>query len=393
MASIRNEQPTMEYRRFGKTERRLSVITLGGMRYHKGWDKPRDELPEQTLEECRRTLQRGFDLGLNHIETAYGYVKSEHCHGKVLNEILQAPRESYYLMTKGDSSTASDMRRRVESQLEALQTDHIDFYGWHGINTPKLLKVACARRGPVRELHRMQDEGIIGHVGFSTHGPLNVVLDAIRTDLFEFVNLHYYYFLQRNAVAIAEAADRDMGVFVISPNDKGGRLYSDYPLLRRITAPSTPIQFNARFCLGSPAVHTLSFGLHEESHFDEMLGIFPTSTPLSQNDAAVAAELDGRRALDAVGVLDLAHLRDHRSGMNVPELLRLRSLWKCYEMTEYVRYRYGCFGKEGHWYAGQPANPKNLGKLRAKECPKGVDLHALLAELHAEFGEGGSSGA
>ena len=48
---IRNEKPGMMYRRFGRTELPLSVITLGGMRYPHGWDEPRDELrPQSALD-------------------------------------------------------------------------------------------------------------------------------------------------------------------------------------------------------------------------------------------------------------------------------------------------------------------------------------------------------
>ena len=35
----------MEYRRFGKTNKKISVITLGGMRYKHGWEKPKEILP------------------------------------------------------------------------------------------------------------------------------------------------------------------------------------------------------------------------------------------------------------------------------------------------------------------------------------------------------------
>ena len=34
--------PKMEYRRFGKTNKNVSVITLGGMRYKHADDEPRD---------------------------------------------------------------------------------------------------------------------------------------------------------------------------------------------------------------------------------------------------------------------------------------------------------------------------------------------------------------
>ncbi len=49
-AQIRNQREPMQYRRFGRTELPLSVITLGGMRFDRGWEKPRDEpFPDSDL--------------------------------------------------------------------------------------------------------------------------------------------------------------------------------------------------------------------------------------------------------------------------------------------------------------------------------------------------------
>jgi len=195
-------KPKMEYRRFGKTEKKVSVITLGGMRFKHGWDEPRHEIPQDTLDQCQDTVEKALSQGINLIETAYGYGKSETVYGIVLNDVLKVKRDSYFLMTKGASKTAADMRKLVMEQLETLKTDYFDFYAWHGMNTMELYETACAPGGPVEELLKMKEEGLIKHVGFSTHAPLDVILKAIETDLFEFVNLHYYYFFQRNKPAV-----------------------------------------------------------------------------------------------------------------------------------------------------------------------------------------------
>jgi predicted aldo/keto reductase-like oxidoreductase len=97
-------------------------------------------------------------------------------------------------------------------------------------NRAKFTK-ALAKGGPVEVLKRYQEQGVIGNVGFSTHAPYRVICDAISTDLFDFVNLHYYYFFQKNFGAVQLAAAHDMGVFIISPNDKGGQLFNPSPLL------------------------------------------------------------------------------------------------------------------------------------------------------------------
>ncbi|HKJ40856.1 MAG TPA: aldo/keto reductase, partial [Sunxiuqinia sp.] len=208
-------RPKMEYRRFGKTGKNVSVITLGGMRFKHTWEEPRHEIPKDTLEQCRDTVEKALFEGINLIETAWGYTKSETVYGMVLNDVLKVKRDSYYLMTKGNAKTAEAMREMVNKQLKDLKTDYFDFYAWHGINTLELMETACAPSGPVEELLKMKEEGIIKHVGFSTHAPMEVIIKAIETDLFEFVNLHYYYFFQRNKAAIDLAETKDMGVFII----------------------------------------------------------------------------------------------------------------------------------------------------------------------------------
>ena len=382
---IRNQHPLMDYRRFGSTGRMLSVITLGGMRYLHGWDAPRDQIPADTREQCARMVTLAFDAGINHIETAHGYGKSEVCYGLVLNDDLKIPRSRYHLMTKGAPQTASEARRLVEEQLKALKTDRIDLYGWHGINNAEICRIALAKGGPVEELHKMAREGIIGDVGFSTHAPLEVICEAIGSGLFSFVNLHYYYFLQRNAAAVALAGARDMGVFIISPNDKGGQLFNPSPALSQLTAPLTPIQWNARWCLRTPHVHTLSFGLSETSHVDEMLGVCPATTPLSARDLAITARMDARTALDPIGAYEGWELLGDPSGINIPEVLRYRRMWQCWDQEAFGKYRYNMFEAKGHWFPGTYATDDAIAKLDRSRWPAGIDVAALLRQAHQRF--------
>jgi predicted aldo/keto reductase-like oxidoreductase len=381
----RNERAPMQYRRFGKTNRMLSVITLGGMRYHEGWTPPRDELPARSIEQCKDTVLRALDLGINHIETAHGYGKSEHLYGKVLNEELRVPRERYFMMTKGAPETGDETRRLVEQQLKALKLDFIDLYAWHGINNQRRYDIALLRGGPVETLLRLKEEGLIGSVGFSTHGTVKQICGAIDTDLFDFVNLHYYYFWQRNYCGVQLAAARDMGVFVISPNDKGGHLFNPPPLLRELTAPLTPIQFNARFCLRTPLVQTLSFGVNQPEHFEEIPGIFPVSIPLSATDAGILARLDARITVDPLSAYEGYELDGDPSGINIQEVLRFRRMLKCYDMRAFGRYRYNMFEPDSEWFWGAFATDENIEKVDVSRVPRGIPLREMLRETHREL--------
>ena len=375
----------MEYRRFGKTEKRISAITLGGMRYLHGWDEPRDHIPKDTVDQMVKCVDLALSNGINHIETAYGYKKSEHAYGIVLNDVLRIPRKNYFLMTKGYPKTADETKLRVEEQLKALKTDYFDFYAWHGINNEEKFQTACKKNGPVETLLRLKEEGIIRHVGFSTHAPVDIILKSVNTDLFEFVNLHYYYFFQRNYAAIVQAEAKDMGVFIISPNDKGGQLFKAPEKLKKITSPLTPIQWNARFCLRLPAVHTLSFGMTSPSHFEEMKGIFPTNYPLSIKEQEVLLELDKQLLSDPFASFEGYELQNDPSGINIPEVLRMRRLWKCYDMLDFGKYRYNMMTANDAWVPGVLITKNNLEKINTDHIPENIPIKELLLEAHNAF--------
>ena len=375
-------KPKMEYRRFGKTNKTVSVITLGGMRYKHTSAEPRDQIPYDTLVQCRDTVKKALAQGINLIETAYGYGKSEHVYGRVLNDELKLKRDSYFLMTKGAPKTAAETRELVAKQLKALQTDYLDFYAWHGINTMELYEQACAKGGPVEELLKMKAEGIIGHVGFSTHAPLNVILKAIETDLFDFVTLHYYYFFQRNKPAVDLAHSKDMGVFIISPNDKGGQLSNPSGKLKKLTAPLHPIHFNARFCLSHPGIHTLTFGLPVTVDFNHINGIFPAPAPFSEEDLLIKQRMDDQKLLDPYAGFDAYCMENDPSGLNIPEILRFRTMWKCYDMKDFGIYRYNMFQEKGHWFPGSFPTEENLAKVDVSRCPSDVPVVELIRETH-----------
>jgi len=378
----------MEYRRFGKTGKNLSVITLGGMRFKHTLDEPRHEIPAATQDHCNHMVSLALENGINHFETAYGYGKSETVFGKTFNEELHIDRASYYLMTKGNSATADDARRRIENQLKTLKTDYLDFYAWHGINNQELLETACSKGGPVEELLKMKEEGIIGHVGFSTHGSLDTIVNAINTDLFEFVNLHYYYFYQRNMAAVELAQHKDMGVFIISPNDKGGQLYRAPEKIIKTIPHASPIQWNARFCLNTPGVHTLSFGMTEPSHFEEMGGIFDNNSTTQKYDHQSKLHLDSMLKDDPYAYFDGYDLPHLDTELDIPLLLHWRKLWKCYDLLDYAKYRYKELKTPNHWVPGVFATSRNIDQIDFSKIPADIPLREMLTELHETLYQG-----
>lgn len=390
---IRNFNSKMEYRRFGKTDQHISAITLGGMRFKHNWELPRDEIPTDMIEQAVEVTQAALESGINHIETAYGYRKSEYNYGIVLNDQLKIPRDRYHLMTKGDAVGYDDMLRMIDEQLTGLKTDYFDFYAWHGVNNFDLYQKAFglgeysgSGRSAIDALLELKEQGVIRSVGFSTHADLRTIHAALGTEVFDFFNLHYYYFFQRNLGAVNHARELDMGVFIISPNDKGGHLFNPSSIVKNACKPATPIQWNARFCLAHPGIHTLSFGMTELAHIDEMKGIFPTSVPMSMDDRKILSTLD-TIALDSYEAgYDGFELMHDSSTINIPEVLRYNKLRKCFGMKDFGRYRYNMHSVDDHWVPGSKALPELVQQLDdnmyANTVKPNIDVQGILTDTH-----------
>src|SRR4030095_16247130 len=105
------------------------------------------------------------------------------------------------------------------------------------------------------------------------------------------MNVHWYFVNDLNWRAIVAAHRHDMGVFIISPNDKGGKLYDPPPKLVGLCAPLTPMQFNDLYCLARSEVHTLSCGAARSGDFDEHLAALDQYAHILQTIAPVEKRL------------------------------------------------------------------------------------------------------
>ncbi|MBD1902883.1 aldo/keto reductase [Trichocoleus sp. DQ-A3] len=383
----------MQYRRFGRTELQMPVFSCGGMRYQFKWqDVPGWRVPRDNQRNVEATIRRAFEVGINHIETARGYGTSEMQLGRILPTF---PREKMIIQTKiSPKADAKEFRQEFEKSLAYLKLDYVDLLSLHGVNTDELLHDSIKQGGCLEVARQLQDRGKVRFIGFSTHGPSDVIVKAIETNQFDYVNLHWYYINQFNWSAIEAASRHDMGVFIISPSEKGGMLFKPPQKLVDLCYPLSPIVFNDLFCLSHPQVHTLSVGASRPEDFDEHL----KTLPLLEKAESILLPILDRLEKEAIATLGEDWVKTWHVGLPKPEatpgglniqvILWLRNLAIAYDMIEYAKMRYNLLGNASHWFPGAKAD--RVRELDLRQClthsPHADKIPALLEETDRLLG-------
>ncbi len=373
----------MQYRDFGSTGIKLSALGFGAMR-----------LPEVEVEGKYRVkekesidmMQRAFELGVNYVDTAYGY-----CHRQsevVVGKALKGWRDKVYLSTKMPTymvEKKDDYRRLLEEQLKKLNVKNIDFYHFHFLNDD-YFKNKVLKYDLLREAQKAKDEGLIKHISFSFHDKPEVMKRIIDVGIFESVLCQYNLLDQSNKEAMAYAREKGLGVAVMGPIG-GGRLASS-GILKGIlsgSVKSTP-ELALRFVLANENVSVALSGMGNMQMVEENLRVASLSSALSNEELkTIEAFIKERKKKEEITCNMCEYCQPCPSQVAISRIFELMNYYRIYGLEEYALREYQNIGSGENDKKEKADACTECGRCE-EQCPQKIEIIEKLKEIHQVLG-------
>lgn len=182
----------MPTRNLGKTGYRVGILSLGG--------QATLEIPGKEAESLA-IIDRAIDLGVNYIDSAAGYGKGTS--EKHIGIVLKRRRKEVFVTSKTADRTYDGSMRLIDQTLTNMQTDHLDLWQIHNLQTRQQLEQIFAPDGAMKALVKARDQGMATFWGVTGHYEPEVLVEALRRFPFDTILMavnaadrHYLSFIE-----------------------------------------------------------------------------------------------------------------------------------------------------------------------------------------------------
>ena len=378
----------MKYRKFGSLDWEVSVLGFGAMRLPLvGKDSSRVDEPEAI-----KMIRHAVDRGVNYVDTAYPYHEKV---GEIVvgRALLDGYRQKVKLATKLPSwlvEKPDDFDRFLAEQLDKLQTDHIDFYLLHALNSthwPKLrdLKVLDWAEKAITD-------GRIHHLGFSFHDEFEVFKNIVDAyDNWALCQIQYNFMdiaYQAGTRGLLYAADKGLAVVVMEPL-RGGQLTHKVPksvseLWKSAAVRRTPADWALQWIWNQAQVSVVLSGMTTMQQVVENLDSAERSDAgmLSEEELSLVEKVrEEYRRLTPVPCTQCRYCLPCPNGVEIVDILNYYSDAVIYDNS----------GAPGFLYRNLPEEKQAHNCVECFECeekcPQGIPISEYLKKAHELLGE------
>jgi predicted aldo/keto reductase-like oxidoreductase len=382
----RNRKETgeiMQYREFGRTGKKTSLLGFGCMRL-----PIHDNDPSRINEsEAIAMIREAIDQGVNYIDTAYPYHRgtSEALTGKALRD---GYREKVYIATKLPIwlvESKDDTEKYLNEQLERLGTEHIDFYLVHSLSEGSWANTQ--KHEVLRTLEKAKADGRIGHIGFSFHDRLKLFKEIVDAYPWEFTQIQLNFMdeeYQAGLEGMRYAEKTGMGIVIMEPL-RGGKLTKKVPpdieaVWSKAKTSRTPAEWALRWVFDHPEVDVVLSGMSTMEQVKENIAVAVDSPPNSlstEEKELISTVRDMYRTKIKVMCTDCGYCLPCPEGVDIPGVFSLFNDSSVYDTPE----------ESARWYASLTKAEKDA--VRCVECgqclsacPQGISIIKHLKEAH-----------
>lgn len=366
----------MQKRVFRKTDKEISVLGMGGMRF------PTLDNGEIDTIKAAEIIDYAYAHGVNYFDTAYMYHggKSEGFMGRALSKY---PRDSYYLTDKMPIWMADDpagAKKIFETQLVRCGVDYFDFYLCHSLDTANFDRLVEFKT--VEYLLEKKREGRIRHLGFSFHDTPQVLERILKAYPWEFcqLQLNYFDWEYQDAKTQYELCKK-YGVQVIVMEPVRGGTLADLgekanAYLKEVNPDRSIASWAIRYAMQGDNILTVLSGMSE-------LGQVVDNVNTASGDISLTnAESEAlQKALDEFKKSKMIPCTGCNYCDGCPAGIDIRNMFKIYNADAFSRSKRG-FKEEYKKLSEEYRADKCIkcGKCSAV-CPQGIDIPSEMENL------------
>ncbi len=375
----------MEYRVNPKNGDALSVLGFGCMRFPRANGKI-------DQEETEKLLIHAIENGVNYLDTAYVYGKSEHALGEFFKKgwrsrVKLATKLPHYLVR-----TYADMDKLFNAQLQRLQTDYIDYYLIHMVPDIGVLK-KLMDLGLKKWIAEKKASGQIKNIGFSFHGiagQFKLLIDAYDWD---FCQIQYNYLdenFQAGVSGLEYAASKGLPVIIMEPV-RGGKLAVNLPpeveeIFRNAKPQLSPAQWALKFVFNRPEATVTLSGMSNMQQLKENIAVADSTPAGSLSDSALETIYRARDIImknTKVPCTGCAYCMPCPAGVDIPACFRVYNRkYALNNKRAWMDYLQDT-GAITH-YPAVASKCVSCGKCK-KLCPQMIDIPTELGLVAKEF--------
>ncbi len=272
----------MPTRALGKTGHKVGILSLGGQAAIE--IKGNEALAEQIIN-------RAIDLGINYIDTAYGYGGGES--EKNIGRVMKTRRNEVFLACKTPDRTYDGSMKVLEEELTRLQTDHVNLWQLHNVQTMEQLDAIFAPDGAIKAMEKARSEGMVGNIGITGHFEPLVLRESLNRYPFDSilmaVNAADVHYLSFKNYLLPEALKKGLAIVGMKVATRGRMLstWTPPPLEEQPERLRTPkpgaitIREALTYNMSLP-VSTTIIGVDSVAQIEENVGLASSFSPLSE---------------------------------------------------------------------------------------------------------------